>query len=291
MATSSGLSITNDNTSDATFRLFGSTISAALAAVGLIRTADTGTINWTTVTRATTPVNTSAGFEIYRFSDTLQATKPVFIKIEYGYGNTTNAACIWVTVGTGTDGAGNLTGQIGTRTQLQQYSGPGGASLRVSGSTNRFVLATNNTGNACWQMMSVERSRADDGTESNEGIITVYGAQTLPSGWRSQFIPFVGSIPNQFAYVPAPHPGVSTLFGLNLAVAPLFTFAGKLCNPGVNLLTIYPGDVGLYAAFPVPIYGTTYTFLAFNSNDLTGVNAGGLNSASGGVNGLCIRWE
>lgn len=94
------------------FQAWGSALSAAMQAVGLQQSADTGQINWTTVTIAVT-ANYVAGYEIYHFTDTLQSTSPVFIKIEYGTGSvsqTTNSPAIWVTVGTGSDGAGNITG-------------------------------------------------------------------------------------------------------------------------------------------------------------------------------------
>lgn len=98
-------------TTDAKFRTFGSAVSTALQATPLVKTSDTGQINWSTVTKATA-INTKQGYEIYRFSDTLQATKPVFLRIDYGSGGTAsgNQPCVWVNVGTATDGAGNLTG-------------------------------------------------------------------------------------------------------------------------------------------------------------------------------------
>jgi hypothetical protein len=98
---------------DANFRIWGSQFSTALAAC-LTVTSDTGQINWTTVVRA--GANTSAGYEMYRFSDTLQATKPVFIKVEYYTGSSTTQPMIRMTVSTGTNGAGTQTGLIATTT-------------------------------------------------------------------------------------------------------------------------------------------------------------------------------
>jgi len=70
---------------DAEFRTWGSGIAAALQACGLVKTSDTGQIDWATVTRPGAS-HTAAGYEIYRFNDSLQATKPVLIKVEYGNG-------------------------------------------------------------------------------------------------------------------------------------------------------------------------------------------------------------
>jgi hypothetical protein len=94
--------------SDATFREWGLELSTKLAAAGLVQTADTGQINWTTVTRP--GASTEAGFEVWRMNDALQATAPVFFRIGYGTNSGTTGPRIQVTVGTGTDGAGTLTG-------------------------------------------------------------------------------------------------------------------------------------------------------------------------------------
>lgn len=122
MATSNP-TITFDQTSDATFRAWGSAISTALQAVGLVLTTDTGQINWTTATKAAVSA-TSVGYEIYRLNDGLQATKPVFMKIEYGSGNSgTSQIGIWITFSTSTNGAGTLNGVLlGAR---KYHYGPG----------------------------------------------------------------------------------------------------------------------------------------------------------------------
>lgn len=97
------------HTSDATFRLWGSELATKLAAIGLVQTADTGQINWATVTRPA--VNVYAGYEIWRFNDSLQGSAPIFFKLEYGTSNTANGPATRITVGTGSNGSGTITGQ------------------------------------------------------------------------------------------------------------------------------------------------------------------------------------
>lgn len=90
-------------------------IATAIASL-LTKTADTGQINWPTVTWVGHNDNTVVGYEIYRFNDSLQSSAPLFIKIEYGTGNAldnSNAGrliSLWITIGKGSDGTGNLTG-------------------------------------------------------------------------------------------------------------------------------------------------------------------------------------
>jgi hypothetical protein len=108
------------NTTDADFRTWGLEFSTALQACGLSQTTDTGQINWTTVLRPTV-VNTAAGYEIYKFTDALQSTYPIFIKIEYGSGPVVAQPNIWITVGTTTSGAGVLGGNLSARTPMNPY--------------------------------------------------------------------------------------------------------------------------------------------------------------------------
>lgn len=104
------------HTSDATFRAWGSELAIKLAAAGLVQTADTGQINWTTVTRP--GVNTDGGYEIWRMNDTQQGAAPVYFRIGYGTYFSANIPRILITVGTGTDGAGTITGTALASAQL-----------------------------------------------------------------------------------------------------------------------------------------------------------------------------
>lgn len=100
----------NLHDTDANFRIWGSEFSAKLAAVGLVQTADTGQINWSTVTRGA--AGTDSGYEVWRFNDTLQGTAPLFLKFYFGTGQvTTTCPRLRIEVGTGSNGSGTLTGQ------------------------------------------------------------------------------------------------------------------------------------------------------------------------------------
>lgn len=94
--------------SDATFREWGLELQTKFLAAGLVQTADTGQINWVTVVRPGT--NAEGGYEVYRMNDALQGTAPVFLRIGYGTGSGTTTPRIQVTLGTGSDGAGAITG-------------------------------------------------------------------------------------------------------------------------------------------------------------------------------------
>lgn len=94
--------------SDAEFRVWGKSMSDALTAVGFIKSADTGQINWATVSRAA--VNTAAGYEIRYLNDSLHSTCPIFVKIEWGTDSQADRPQVWLTVATGSNGSGTLNG-------------------------------------------------------------------------------------------------------------------------------------------------------------------------------------
>jgi len=94
-----------DHTSTTGFRAWGLEVSTQLAAIGLVATADTGQINWTTVVYSST-ASSVGGYEIWRFADST-----IYFKMEYGTGpNGAGYPSMWMTVGTGSNGSGTITG-------------------------------------------------------------------------------------------------------------------------------------------------------------------------------------
>ncbi len=100
---------------DAWFRTFEA-LSDALTAMGLPKTSDTGQIDWATVTYPGDGVVTA--YEIRRFADSAQGTWPVYIKIFYYFSSgTVRYPGVRITVGTGSNGSGDLTGDVGLTVQ------------------------------------------------------------------------------------------------------------------------------------------------------------------------------
>lgn len=97
-----------DHTSNAGFQAWSNTLHLAIIAAGLVNTSDTGQVDLSTAARP--GINTFAGYKIYRFDDTMQGTRPVFLKMEYGTGANAAYPALRVTIGEATDGAGTLSG-------------------------------------------------------------------------------------------------------------------------------------------------------------------------------------
>jgi hypothetical protein len=218
-------SVTVLHNSDAAYRAWGSALSAALQGCGLVMTADTGQVDWLTVTRPS--INTFNGYEIYRFDDAMQATAPIFIKVQYGTGSSTTHARILLIIGTGSNGSGTITG---TQTANQGCIFQTGTSFsgliyacHTEGSFFLTGVPTNESTSP--PMIAVSIHRTDDGSGNPDD----YGAVVLtrPEGIMTGS-GIVGSVqtirfamdPNQEVYlsnmhciINFPHARVSYMYG------------------------------------------------------------------------------
>jgi hypothetical protein len=169
--------------SDATFREWGLEFSTKLAAVGLTQTADTGQVNWGTVTRPAANVN--AGYEIWRFNDAAQATTPIFIRFDYGTGSQATAPRIQATVGSGSNGSGTITG---TAPFTANNLGPFATAATVDTTYNSYmsyVAAAGafgvfwKVGNANSFQFLICRDVDSSGTPQTDGAQVVINAQSF----------------------------------------------------------------------------------------------------------------
>lgn len=251
------------NGSDAEFRAWGSGLSTALAAVGLVKTSDTGQINWTTVT-APAGVTTYQGYEIWRLNDSLQATAPFYFKIEYGSGtpSASNIGTRW-TIGKGSDGAGAITGVILSATTLSSASNSATPSTWYvsggDGSMFGIVAATGffNTAALTYNFV-FDRSRAAD--QSATGVGAHFTSQVVASQNTRVFNHASGSayIPYRWpAVIPAPNAATTLAAG---GKAPLFPAVltdglGNYWQPRAALVGI-TADMGNFVPMTVTGFGT-----------------------------------
>lgn len=228
------------HTASADFQAWGSALSAAMQSCGLSQTTDTGQINWSTVAIPTV-ILTSGGYEIYKFTDALQATAPIFIKIEYGSGETLITPMIWITVGTGTNGAGALTGVTTTRTST---------SMLVNSNT---ALISNTLPYATYICF--------DG--SYLGVLHKYNS--IASGSVS------GTFPGAFFMVGRktnPATGAYVAGGITCVTFPASPSSTNICTPLVQSLntataTLYSIATGTWAMIP---FSLTATAISGTSN-------------------------
>jgi hypothetical protein len=272
------------NSSDAYFRLWGKGISDALQALGVTKTADTGQIDWATVaTPALT--NTYQGYEIRQFTDGIQATNPILVKIEYGSsGAGAGYPCLRITVAHTSDGAGTLTGDVsaifycaagsGNTTAYQSFISSDGGRLNLG-------LWITLTGYQC--IFWIERFKDSDGTPNADGVnicsmnhtnsrtsLQSY-AQTLPASGAA----FPATPTRWGCAIPATTP---TTYNENLGLFPIYPHQGYAGNPDLGGLVFNSGELSTAGSFmTVNIYGANHVYVlctaAFyvNSNSTSNV--------------------
>ena len=301
--TTANVNIMADQNTDANFRSGGSAFSAQLAAMGLIQTADTGQINWTTVTRSQT-ADVSAGYEIWRFNDSLQATVPIYIKVEYRCGNgTANRWAIWLTIGFSTDGAGNITGtqKVGPwRTQLSSDGTLyGSTACLFSGANNRIAVAMfpNVAGPTASMFFSIERSKDAAGADTADGVIILIatgGGISSPQGRFSQYLPFAGGVPNsEYRWPAILTNNASSGFGTTLHMGIPIPLAGSMKNPGLGALVYTTGDYASMAEVTLSVYSSNHIYktLGNNWNSVVGSGFANLTDSGSANSRIAMRWE
>lgn len=142
-----------DHTTDAGFRTWGSELNSKFAAVGMTQTADTGQIDWTTVTLPTG--NTIAGYEIWELSGGF-----ITLRIMYGTANAAAMPEIQIQVGNGSDGSGNLTGTISGNTSIHNFNAQGMASTTTN--YQSYLCATADYMMLSWKISGVSTGLIGD---------------------------------------------------------------------------------------------------------------------------------
>jgi hypothetical protein len=273
-----------DNSTDANFRAWGSGVSAALATLGLIQTGDTGQINWTTVTHPTL-TNTSQGYEIWRLNDALQSTAPFFLKLEYGSGAGANQPGIWITTGTGSNGAGSLTNPS---TRFQIASNTNSLTTFTSffaGDSGGFAMMLFGTATTNSQpvFFCIDRSKSVTGSDTGTYLSVTWSASQNTSNNVGFFMHLangttvVETSNGTGANIPGPLTTLSnTQASGNIALIPVLpclgffnyplrrVISGKAqdwTNGDTPAISLYPGITDSYLVFKVGAVASTGTWI------------------------------
>lgn len=275
------------NSTDALFRQWINEVHNGLIAFGWTQTADTGQINFSTVTRPTA-VNTYQGYAVYAMGDSLQATVPVFMRIDFGTGNATDipAMKLKVAIG-GTDGAGGLTGVSSTQQTINQ--GPVSNvttlnNLRTAGSSSSYRYAWGMENDGMFGF-AVERDQTTAGADSGLGvnIVCIIGRAVF----ACQFIETAGGVSPVESRVYAMISAQATQSASGyVGVGPVRIPYGPFRNPMKTLGLYARGDFTNQSTGPVVIYGVSHTYLFFTTQ-VTAVSANTWNTNTG----FAFLWE
>lgn len=276
--------------SDAAYREILALIENNMAACGLVRTSDTGQINVATAVRVT---NTVIGYSVWRFDDALQSVAPIFIKLSHRIGSSiNNVTCVWE-VGTGSNGAGSLTGTtltLGTRGAVFTSTLDTLFTSYFTHSNGMFGLAPGveytNTYNVPYCCI-IQRTVDNNGSPTAEGVVMTNGGQTngLASVGLLRFVaPVIATVSSASYQTFLPYNLSDTRVGLDPQVFMHWTALPKM-KPLVASATYLNTEIALGTQFSLALVGVTpRNYLG------VGINFG--QSASGSPQmALAMLWE
>jgi hypothetical protein len=291
------LTYTENMTGDARFRAWGLVISNAIQALGFVKVIDAAQINFVTVARP--GANASAGYEMYAFGDALQATFPIFMRVDYAIGNVTTIPALWFTFGAGQDGAGNFVGPASTvqkmapTTTITDTQTP---NVYISGSSAGGRLALTGRWNAASTSVttnyffSVERTHDPAGADTGEGLLIIgTTAGTNSTSFRQHvYMPTGAGTVETTLGVMIPSVGTGAN-GTQVAVYPIFLTKGIYLNPSLNILGYVHANIAALTPVSVTIYGAAHVFLPLGAT----FGQLGIRVGPTGVTGstFLIRWE
>jgi hypothetical protein len=187
-----------------------------------------------------------------------------YLRIDFGRAASNNGPMWKIQLGSGVNGSGTLTGQVGTQQKVATNGSSGSRSLFMAVATGRFML-TAGAASDLTSSQSVSWSIHVDvdatGANTTTGI-QVVGYTSGPT-WFSQPLPASGTVPTALAMVPMPHTqSTSNVIGSHTMVfAPfLFTESGGL-NPTPCMIGVGTSDSTLVTTMTCSIYSVSRTFL------------------------------
>lgn len=268
------LYLMSDSTTQPNFQAWAQAISVQLDTAGWTKTADTGQVNWAS-NPAVPAANAWTLYEIRQpASDPLQTgATAYYIRIDYGLQN--SGGCnLRVTLGTGTNGAGTLTGFVTT-------PAPGGNSATGTGSVTwecDFSWDASRMGILLWRnnyanyhnpaFIAIERTKAANGSDNSDGVTLVYatGGSTNQFFWQQTIVFGIGLPPSfnsQGFLLCSPNFGNGTSLNFNNSVplSPIFPCYGKWGNPMTVMAVAQYADTIDGAFMTTTLYGATRTYL------------------------------
>lgn len=283
-------------TGDATmYRAWMQFIHDAVVSFGWVQTGDTGQLDIATAPVPTT-TNTRTGYRAYRMDDALQATKPCFMRLDFGNTNGLANPALSVSLGTGTNGGGTLTGKF------FEPNPPGGAPMLgtaaasttqinncyASGDPSRLQLAMFvSTSTSFIFAFSIERSKDASGADTGDAFIVVW--HTPGTGLnRMQFVA-PGGVVN-----PPVETGLSyvlstanpSAFGSDIGVGVPIPLRGTAQQPGTGVAIVRSNDFVVESQFTMQMYGQTRTYVHLNA-----LQAVGTNNGADATSRVCARYD
>jgi hypothetical protein len=279
-------------------------LNAALA-----RTGDTGQVTWSTY------ATLANGYEVFAFTDAMQANYPIYVRVDYAVGNN---GYLSFTVGTATTGAGVITGVLQTSMPIDTgrsatgvtrywYGSSDGSYLALAMNMQATATSTASTQDSLAAIV-IERTRDADGTPNGAGLdiwrwYSTADALTTPANGsfdalRCKYYDSTATQPAaQYDYGVQPQNLLnvtSYAAANNTYLFPALTQAGPVLGGASKALALAASaDVPKQSAFTVTHYGAATTWIAMGNAQLATVPYMSAAATAAVKTGFtpCFRWD
>jgi hypothetical protein len=294
MATKFSNALQMTNSSDALFRAWAQFIFDTFVTVGgWVQTADTGQVTISTMTHPGL-ASTQVGYQVWRMADTLQSTKPCFMRVAFGSGGAANTPLLTVTVGQGSDGAGNITNVLmGPILVTSALNAASGTNSYGSADTNRghLMMFVRNAATDSL-LFSIERTHdATTGADTGDGFLVTYqdttpGTLTLWVNWT------FGPQPAGERWSLVLSNQATSSFGSNTGIAFPLHFKGFVQPVALGVIVTNSGDFLAAAQPTLTVYGTLHQYqLADSATSAHSIATGNGGTTSRSNSRFGIRYE
>lgn len=280
--------------SDATFQEWAQEIFDRFVAVGLVNTADTGQLA-TPVVAARPADNTDAGYWIFRFNDSLQGSAPIFLKVIPGtlLGGSNAYPRLRIYVGTGTDGAGTLTGILSSTTSADNGNVTGFNSCITDTAYLSLLCHTEGFFGFAWKagftpdpkngLFCISRTCDSSGTPTALGAIAVWGGSSTALRGVQAFRYAATAAAYRYNSTAAdaalgmnPQAPSASSVGSDFQAYVAYTITPQV-QPIIGLCGVYESEVPLGTTFSATLVGSTartYVGLLVNQGLFGGSSTG-----------------
>lgn len=290
-----------DSSTITNFKEWAQAISSAFSTFGWVQSSDSGQVNWSTI--ATVPGSNSYVYEIWEPNDGLTN---FYVKVEYGNTNNANSPGMRLSLGTGTNGAGTLTGTVlgPLLTTTSAYTPPSNTTqyeCNFSGALGRIgVMMWRNGGNNCQMFFAIERAVNASGSYTGSYVTlwtTGNNGATLHGSYQATLVFGVGTTPlattSNYSNSPIVRyiwlGGSSSAFNGSIPMDTCSPCVGYFDSPCTAVGVALAMDISEGAAFTVTLYGATRTYLPSANGQFR--YFGPAQSAIGSVYALCMRYD
>jgi hypothetical protein len=268
MSTLSG-NYVQDNSSLANFQSWTGAIFTAFTTFGWVQTSDTG--------QAANPIasvpSNAYVYWIFKANGTNAGSCPIYVKLSLGFSSTVPA--VLLTVGTGSNGSGTITGSVLTNAPIGPSFANRGATVYTcywSGNADNFrmYMWSNGGTSATGLVWVIDRSKNSSGVDTADYFtVMVIGTPTpinVNTATQQSIIVSPVSVSSQRDFACTTYNSNAANTGFlsgTVAAYPFFPDIGKVGNPLLGLMQVFYGDVADATSCSVlSMYGATHTYIS-----------------------------